>query len=124
MLEAKAKDMIGLAFLAYASKIGHVVTHSLAFVDNSTAQHVAERGAANTEGLNYLELQRQSTLSSLGVQEATEHVPGVENDVADWLSRNRVDDALRVARALDLTPTVIELEPEQRSLEGTPYTWA
>ena len=124
VLEAKAKDMIGLAFLAYASKIGHVVTHSLAFVDNSTAQHVAERGAANTEGLNYLELQRQSTLSSLGVQEATEHVPGVENDVADWLSRNRVDDALRVARALDLTPTVIELEPEQRSLEGTPYTWA
>ena len=124
MLEAHAKDAIGSAFLDYVDENGITITHAMAYVDNSTAESIAERGHSSADGLNHLELRRQEELLRRKVHETSERVSSIENDVADWLSRGRIADALRVAVALGLTPVKITIPDERRSLQGTPFTWA
>ena len=124
VLEAHAKDAIGSAFLDYADANGISITHAMAFVDNSTAESVAERGQSSAQGLNYLELRRQDELLRRKVHETAERVSSIDNDVADWLSRGRIAEALRVATSLGLTPVKITISKERRSLDGTPFTWA
>ena len=124
VLEAHAKDAIGSAFLDYVDENGITITHAMAYVDNSTAESIAERGHSSADGLNHLELRRQEELLRRKVHETSERVSSIENDVADWLSRGRIADALRVAVALGLTPVKITISDERRSLQGTPFTWA
>ena len=58
MLEAHARDVAGMVALDKAAALGKHITHTTAFVDNTTAESVAERGKTSTEMLNALNLLR------------------------------------------------------------------
>lgn len=124
VLETKAKDMFGLVAIRYARERGCSVTHTLSFVDNSTAEHNAERGRTQSEALNQLNLKRLEQLTQLGVHEATERVASVDNDVADLLSRGDIEEALRFPRSLGLEVLRLHIPDADRSTLGLPTTWA
>ena len=95
VLEAHARDMGGFALMDKAAEIGCTITHTLAYVDNTTAEHIAESGRASTALLNALNKRRLEELMHRGIHEANERVTSVDNDVADLLSRGAVQEALR-----------------------------
>ena len=123
VLETVAKDAAARCFVAYARDQGCSATHSLVFTDNTTAEHVAERGRASTHALNELNRRRQQWLVEAGVHQLTERVASVDNDVADLLSRGRVVEALRFATACDLTVKRLEVDPASRDTSGLVPTW-
>jgi hypothetical protein len=95
VLEAHARDSSGAVFLDKAAELGCAITHTTAFVDNTTAQHIAESGRTSTAMLNALNMVRLQRLLKRGVFESNERVTSVDNDVADLLSRGDVEEALR-----------------------------
>ena len=95
VLEAHARDMGGFAMMDKAAELGCPITHTLAFVDNTTAEHIAESGRASTAMLNALNTIRLEQLMRRGIHEANERVTSVDNDVADLLSRGAIQEALR-----------------------------
>lgn len=123
VLEAKAKDMFGAAAFEYADAKGVLYTHSMAFVDNSTAEHVAENGRSQSAAMQQLNLERQQFITARGVFESTERVASVDNDVADDLSRGRIDEALRVPRHAKIPVERIYISKEQRCMAALPTTW-
>ena len=123
VLEAKAKDMFGAAAFEYADAKGVLYTHSMAFVDNSTAEHVAENGRSQSAAMQRLNLERQQFITARGVFESTERVASVDNDVADDLSRGRIDEALRVPRHAKIPVERIYISKEQRCMAALPTTW-
>ena len=103
VLEAKARDIGGIAFLDKAKELGCVITHTSAYVDNTTAEHIAERGRTSTAMLNALNIARLTDLRARGVHETNERVTSVDNDVADALSRDAELEALRFPRDCGLS---------------------
>ena len=95
VLEAHARDASGAVFLEKAEELGCKITHTTAFVDNTTAEHIAESGRTSTAMLNELNKVRLSRLLEKGIFESNERVASVDNDVADLLSRGDVEEALR-----------------------------
>ena len=78
VLETLAKDIFGAVALAYAQQTcGLSMTHSMAFVDNSTAQHVSENGRTQVEAIAFLNLRRQEWLRSHNLHETTERVASI-----------------------------------------------
>ena len=125
VLEAKTKNMAMVTFVDCANGIGLKPSHVLAFVDNSTAEAIDEFGRASTEGLNHLNLLRQSWLTSIGlVHQATERVASVDNDVADLLSRGDIAEALRFPTDCGLAVQRLDVDPAVRSMADIPPTWA
>ena len=100
------------------------MTHSLAFVDNTTAEHVAENGRTQVEAIAYLNQQRLHWLHSEGLHEATNRVASVDNDIADMLSRGSVDEALRFPRDARLEILELSIPPSIRETSAIPVTWA
>ena len=123
VLEAKAAVMGGVVIIEYAKSVGCAVTHTMAYVDNSTAEHVAERGRATTEGIHDINLSRQAWLQAESVYETTERVASVDNDVADLLSRGDVVEALRFPLSAGLRVLELPVGSERRSLSGVSPTW-
>ena len=123
VLEAKAKDMFGTAAFEYADAKGVSYTHSMAFVDNSTAEHVSENGRSQSAAMQRLNLERQQFITARGFFESTERVASVDNDVADDLSRGRIDEALRVPRYAKIPVERIYISKEQRCMATLPTTW-
>ena len=123
VLEAHAKDMSGVTIIEYAKSIGCNVTHTMAYVDNSTAEHVAERGRTRSDPLHELNLQRQEWLRREGIVETTERVASIDNDVADALSRLDVEEALRYPRAAGLRVLELQVDPERRKTSHLTPTW-
>jgi hypothetical protein len=95
VLEAHARDIGGKVFLDLGIELGKNFTHTTAFVDNTTAESIAENGRTSTEMLNELNLIRLRDLMSRNVHEKNERIASVDNDVADDLSRGEIREALR-----------------------------
>lgn len=124
VLEAWARDIPARCFLTYARSAGLRPTHSLAYVDNSTAECIAESGRATTEGLHQLNAERQQWLIDEGIHQSNERVASVDNDVADLLSRGDIDEALRFPAASGLPVLRLAAEGEQRDFSHIAPTWA
>ena len=124
VLETIVKDVSGRCFIAYARQQGLAATHSLAFTDNSTAEHIAERGRASTEALNQLNAQRTQWLVDSGVHQRSERVASADNDVADLLSRNDIEEALRFPRDASLPVRRIDVLAVDRDTSHLAPTWA
>ena len=123
VLEAWARDIPARRFLTYARSVGLRPTHSLAYVDNSTAECIAESGRATTEGLHQLNAERQQWLIHEGIHQSNERVASVDNDVADLLSRGDVEEALRFPAASGLPVLRLAVEVE-RDFSHVAPTWA
>ena len=123
VLEVKASAMGGESIIEYAKSVGCEVTHTMAYVDNSTAEHVAERGRASTVGISDLNLERQAWLDTESLYETTERVASVDNDVADLLSRGDIEDALRYPLSSGLEVLELHVSGPRRSLVGISPTW-
>ena len=124
VLETHAKDMFAAVAIPHVRSMGGAVTHSLAFVDNTTAQHVPENGRTQVAAINELNLRRQQLITSLEVHEATERVASVDNDVADLLSRGDIEEALRFPRYYNLETVQLSITASIRDLSAIPATWA
>jgi hypothetical protein len=115
VLEAHARDASGKTFLDKARMLGCSITHTTAYVDNTTAQHVAESGRTSTEMLNALNTLRLEDLIRREVFETNERVASVDNDVADALSRMDLEEALRFPRDCGLEIVRLEVPNEYRA---------
>ena len=123
VLETVVKDVAARRFTEYAREHGMAATHSLVFTDNSTAEHVAERGRATTEALEQLNAARREWLLAAGVHQKTDRVASVENDVADALSRDAVEEALRFPRACKLPTLRLGVSHDARDTSHLAPTW-
>ena len=74
--------------------------------------------------MNYLNLQRQTALTSSGLHQMTLRVPSTFNDVADLLSRGEEQEALRFPRSCGLPVVELAVLPQWRDLTDVPRTWA
>ena len=104
-----------MTFLDKASESGCNISHTTAYVDNTTAQHVAESGRTSTEMLNELNKLRLSELIARGIFETNERVASVDNDVADALSRMDTAEALRFPSDCGLKVVKLDVPPKYRS---------
>ena len=122
VLELAAENMGTFTFLDRVRQLGLDATHSLDFVDNTAAQFSADRGSAHTPAMQELVRRRFDALDALGVFSAVERITSTDNEWADALSRgeDRVQDVLRMVRALGLTAVRLEPLPEWRDLAGLP----
>ena len=124
VLEAKARDLGAHLIIPYAQSRGLPVTHTVAYVDNTTAELVAERGRPGSDGGHDINLQRVEWLAAQGISEKNKRVASIDNDVADLLSRGDIEEALRFPREAGLKILKLDFSPEERSLEGISPTWA
>ena len=115
VLEAHARDVGGNVFLDLGVELGKNFTHTTAFVDNTTAESIAENGKTSTEMLNELNLARLKQLMIRGVHEKNERIASVDNDVADDLSRGEIAEALRQPQECGMR--CVELQVPQRYRE-------
>jgi hypothetical protein len=122
VLELAAENMGTFAFIAQARALGFDVTHSLDFVDNTAAEYSADRGTPRAAGMQELVRRRFAALDELEVYSSVERITSIDNEWADALSRGeeRVQDVLRMARALGLRTHRLQPAPEWRSLSGLP----
>ena len=116
VLEAHARDVGGMVALDKATELGLSITHTTAYVDNTTAEAVAENGRTSTEMLNLLNKLRLERLKARGIFESNERVASVDNDVADLISRGRIDEALRFPRDCGLECVECSILDEYRRL--------
>ena len=96
------------------------MTHTTAFVDNTTAEAVAEAGRTTTEMLNLLNVRRLEDRQRRGVFEANDRVASVDNEVADLLSRGHIKEALRYPSECRLQCVECIIDPEYRRLPPLP----
>ncbi len=68
--------------------------------------------------LNALNLSRLEHLLAQGVYETSERVTSIDNDVADLLSRDEVEEALRFPKDCDIPCIECIVHPEIRALPG------
>ena len=116
VLEAHARDVGGYVALDLAAQLQMEITHTTAYVDNTTAEAVAERGRTSTEMLNALNLRRLEHHRARGVFESNERVASVDNDVADLISRGDIKEALRFPRECGLHCAQCRIEAKYREL--------
>ena len=99
VLESATRDMATFTFVAFARSIGCSARHTTGYNDNTCAEFNAEFGRPGTPLLHAMLLRRQERLLSMGLHAANERCASIDNDVADLLSRGRLDEALRHAEA-------------------------
>ena len=68
------------------------ISHSIAYIDNSTAEMIAENGRTSTATLHELNHRRITRRMKSNVFETNERVASKDNDVADLISRGAVED--------------------------------
>ena len=124
VLEAHSSSVCSRAIIEHARSLSCPATHLLAFIDNSSAENVAEFGRTQRDGLHAVNAHRLEWNVALGVSQASERVASVDNDVADLLSRGRVEEALRFPSSAGLPIVQLHLSPALRSTEHVPPTWA
>jgi hypothetical protein len=123
VLELHVENMGAMTFAAHARSLELDVTHVHTFIDNSSAENVAERGRTATAGMNELNVRRQQWLVENNVHQRTSRVASVFNDIADLLSRGDIAEALRFAIEADLPLRRLIVDPIHRTLDGVPFTW-
>jgi hypothetical protein len=95
VLEAHARDLSGKVFFDKARELGKCITHTTAYIDNSTAEAIAENGRTSTAMLHELNKLRLTDRLERGISESNERIASIDNDVADLISRGKVSEALR-----------------------------
>ena len=123
-MEGFAKDSISSRFLQAALERGLTIAHVQSYIDNSTAEMVAENGRTQSDAMAALQKRRIERNLQLGISETTERISSADNIVADLLSRGDLEDALRFAEQAKLKATRLFLTPEQRDTSWLPRTWA
>jgi hypothetical protein len=123
-LESAVQNIGGVAFVRHARSIGVLATHVHTFSDNTSAEHVAERGRTTSDGLNDLNKRRQEWLDETGVHQRTSRVASIYNDIADLLSRGDIDEALRFAIESGLPVLRLPTPADHRDLSSITPTWA
>jgi hypothetical protein len=116
VLEAHARDVGGKVFLDLGIELGKNFTHTTAFVDNTTAESIAENGRTSTEMLNELNLIRLRDLMARKVHEKNERIASVDNDVADDLSRGAIREALRFPSECGMRCVELQVPVDYREL--------
>jgi hypothetical protein len=106
-----------------ARELGNAATHSLAFIDNTSAESVAENGRPQAEGLHLVNERRLAWTQQMGVMQAADRITSEDNVVADRLSRQEIAAATAFAIELGLPIETLQLTHEQRTLEGITPTW-
>ena len=123
VLETVIKDAATFTFAEYARSVGCTPTHSLAYVDNSTAENIAEYGRTTADSLHALNLSRQERLVREGIHQASARVASTDNDVADLLSRGDVAAALRFPRSAGLEILRLRADAAAMDTSSLPVTW-
>ena len=123
-LEGFTKDAVATRMLQQAKHMGISITHLQSYVDNSTAENVAERGRTQSDAMSELQKRRIERNLEWGVFETTERIASADNVVADLLSRGDIEDALRFAQEAGIPAYRLRLTPEQRDTSWVPRTWA
>ena len=123
VLEGHASGACGERFAEQAEATGWRFTHSLAFIDNEVARFVNENGRTQTDGLHAVYQRRQRELLERGIHEASFRVTSQDNTIADDLSRQRVEEAVRHAKAAGFETTRLFLSEGLRTFDGIPPTW-
>ena len=123
VLEAHTSSACTRRFIEHARAVNHTVTHSLSFTDNSTAEHVAENGKPQADGLHEVNLLRLRCMQQLGVQQAHARVASADNVLADLISRGDEGVAERFAETAGVACLRLHLTEGQRTLHGIPPTW-
>ena len=124
VLELAVENFALLTFVPHARGRGVLVTHVDTFVDNTTAEHVAERGRTQRAPLHELNSQRRAALCELNVFMRSRRVASVFNDVADLLSRGDIEEALRHPRDAGLTCLRVDVDSAARDLSRLSPTWS
>ena len=122
VLELAAENMGTFAFAARARELGVEVSHSLDFVDNTAAEYSADRGSPHAPAMRELVRRRFDALDALGIFSSVDRITSVDNEWADALSRGeeRVQDVLRIVRALGWLPRRLYPHSAWRDLSGLP----
>ena len=123
ILEFATENMGTFTFTAHARSMGVPVSHVHAFVDNTSAEFVSERGRTQSAGMNHLNETRQRALQAQALSQRTSRVPSIFNDVADLLSRGDVAAALRVPTGCGLPIARLPVHPGWRDMDAVPVTW-
>ena len=123
VLEAHAASACSRRVVEFAHEQGHYPTHSLTYIDNTTAESINENGRTQTDGLAAVNARRLEWLIAAGVHQKSKRVASIDNDVADLLSRGRIDDALRFATDANLPTLRIHLSAAERDTSWVPTTW-
>ena len=116
VLEAHARDLFGTIMIDKAKELGYHITHSIAYIDNSTAEMIAEHGRTSTATLHELNKQRILARIASDVFETNERVASVDNDVADLISRGAVQEALRIPQEEGLAIVRLEVPAALRAI--------
>ena len=124
VLEAHISSVSSRRFILEARALSNSATHSLVFIDNSTAECIFENGRQTKEGLNDVNSERVKWLHELNVHQASKRVASEDNLIADELSRNDIDKALSIPRSLGLRIVKLELSHDEMSMSGITPTWA
>jgi hypothetical protein len=97
-----------------ARSLGCSATHTTGFNDNTTAEFNAENGRVGTALLHAMLEERRDRFMAHNIHARNERVASEENDIADLLSRGRIDDALRFPLAAGLSCERLEISPVLR----------
>ena len=118
VLELAAENMATFTFLAQARSLGRGVTHTLDFVDNTAAEHSANRGKPSAPAMQDLVASRFDALDAANVFSSVERITSAANDWADGLSRGseRAQEVIRMAEAAGLSAVQLFPLPEWRDL--------
>jgi hypothetical protein len=111
VLESKTRDMAGLIFVLKARSLGCSATHTTGFNDNTTAEFNAENGRVGTALLHAMLEERRDRFMAHNIHARNERVASEENDIADLLSRGRIEDALRFPLSAGLSCERLEISP-------------
>jgi hypothetical protein len=123
VLEAHANSACSQAIQIRARQLGNAATHSLTFIDNTTAECVFENGKPQTDGLHQVNERRLQWTQQMGVMQAADRVTSDDNVVADRLSRAAIKEACAFASFLCMPIETIHLSHEQRSMSYITPTW-
>ena len=120
VLEAKTRDIGLVMSVTQARRDGHQVTHAVGFTDNTAAEHTAERGRTTSDPLHELLVERNRQMQQLGIHAATKRVSSADNVLADWLSRGRISETVRVAVNCGYKPMHVLIPPGLRDTSSLP----
>ena len=113
--EALIRDWALFTFVKEARSRGLAASHATGFSDNSAAEMTAETAKSSSDPLHEIALARNKRLLEERVHAATHRVTSVDNTLADWLSRQLVEETIGVAEREGLRPIRLEVDEEMRS---------
>ena len=120
VLEYAIMNMATFTFASEARRLGLPVSFVREHTDNSSAEHVAERGRPSTYEMHELTQHRYERLSREGLFSATTRITSIDNDVADWLSRGgqKLMAAIKLAARAGLSVRRLAIDPSEDNLQA------